>query len=239
MTVPRDRGVLAGLAVAVASGLAALAVLLDVRAGGLLAGLDGPLLAAAVEARTPHLTPWVVAVTDAGGGVGRTVLVLLVGLPLAVREHSRRPVVLLAAAGLAGWLLSDGLKLLVGRPRPPVALAVPPHPTTLAWPSGHALGSAAVVPLVAALLWPLLRRAWQRALLAAAAAAFVLAVGASRVYLGVHWGTDVLGGWALGLALAALVVAVDRWRSPQATRGEPRGAGGEVGDAGVVGAEER
>ncbi|MFE9258922.1 phosphatase PAP2 family protein [Streptomyces sp. NPDC006879] len=98
----------------------------------------------------------------------------------------------LAAAGA----LNNGLKLAVGRPRPqwidPVDSA--PH---AAWPSGHALTAAVVFGLLVWILWdrvPVL-------VSASVAVVSVLGVGFTRLYLGVHWLSDVLGGWLLGSAL--------------------------------------
>ncbi|MFF1925797.1 phosphatase PAP2 family protein [Streptomyces sp. NPDC058221] len=123
---------------------------------------------------------------------------------------------------LAGWvaattvlssLLQQGIKAAVGRERPrwpdPVDSA---H--YAAFPSGHAM--TAVVSCVL-LLWLLRRhgsgpRMWRAAL--AAAWISVLGVGLTRLYLGVHWPSDVLGGWLLGAALTAFAVAAfDRYES--------------------------
>ncbi|MEU8629695.1 phosphatase PAP2 family protein [Streptomyces sp. NPDC048669] len=116
---------------------------------------------------------------------------------------------------LAGWvaatsvlsaLLQQGIKAAVGRERPrwpdPVDSA---H--YAAFPSGHAMTAVVSCGL---LLWLLRRRGagprmWRAALVAAWVS--VLGVGVTRLYLGVHWPSDVLGGWLLGAALAAFAVA--------------------------------
>jgi undecaprenyl-diphosphatase len=115
--------------------------------------------------------------------------------------------------GLSTFLLQEIVKRLVARPRPelwPRLFEV----TAFAFPSGHALASATLYPLLAL---DLTRGARQRlrvlALgLAALACAFI---GMGRVYLGVHWPSDVLGGWLLGLLqLVAVVRALRLYERP-------------------------
>ncbi|MFI6654627.1 phosphatase PAP2 family protein [Streptomyces sp. NPDC050523] len=119
----------------------------------------------------------------------------------------------LAAAVTVGALLQQGLKAAVDRPRPvwrdPVDSA---HYAS--FPSGHAMTATIVCGL---LLWLLHRygpgRAlWRTAL--AVALVSVLGVGLTRVWLGVHWSSDVLGGWLLGATVVALTVAVHRRLQP-------------------------
>jgi undecaprenyl-diphosphatase len=111
------------------------------------------------------------------------------------------------------------VKLLVERPRPPAGEALT-EASGFSFPSGHAAAAVAVYAVLALLL----ARGCcgrKRILLALAGAFVVLAVGASRVYLGVHYPTDVLAGWLTGgtLALASWLVA-KRVRIPGA-RGAP------------------
>jgi undecaprenyl-diphosphatase len=125
----------------------------------------------------------------------------------------RRPASgLLAAEGVLTWLLNEGTKLLVARPRPDVVWHLVPLPHTSSFPSGHALGAAAIyVGLALVVSRYLRRRAW-RVLLIAVALVLTLLIGLSRPYLGVHYPTDVIAGWCAGLALALLVyTASERW----------------------------
>ncbi|MER6996088.1 phosphatase PAP2 family protein [Streptomyces sp. NPDC000410] len=111
-----------------------------------------------------------------------------------------------AAASALGTGLQQALKSLVGRERP-----VWPDPVDsaqyAAFPSGHAMTAAVTCGL---LLWLLGRRGvgprlWWAAVLCAAVS--VLGVGFTRVYLGVHWPTDVVAGWLLGVCLVACAIA--------------------------------
>jgi len=105
-------------------------------------------------------------------------------------------------------LLVDVGKRLVDRPRPPLALHLI-HATDAAFPSGHAAQSAAVwgalAVVVAATVPPVARIAVHLL-----ATALVIAVGLSRLVLGVHWPTDVLAGWALGAGWLAVALAIAR-----------------------------
>ncbi|MER6118428.1 phosphatase PAP2 family protein [Streptomyces sp. NPDC001743] len=121
------------------------------------------------------------------------------------------------ATTLVSSLLQQGVKAAIGRERPrwpdPVDSA---H--YAAFPSGHAMTAMVTCGL---LLWLLRRsgaRPWIRRTALAAAAVSVLGVGLTRLYLGVHWPSDVLGGWLLGAALTALATAgYDRYVSRQRT----------------------
>ncbi|MCP9963708.1 phosphatase PAP2 family protein [Streptomyces somaliensis] len=92
-----------------------------------------------------------------------------------------------------------------------------------AFPSGHAMTAA----VVCGLLWWAAARAARRALVrpvAVAGAVSTAGVGLTRVYLGVHWPSDVLGGWLLGACLvAAAVAAYERWAAGRGPRARQRG----------------
>jgi len=107
------------------------------------------------------------------------------------------------AAVIGGELLAQLVKVLVGRTRPDLV----PHLDLVyssSFPSGHSTLSPIVYFTLAGLVAAGEGRRAQKALLIGAAVALVLAIGVSRVYLGVHWPTDVLAGWALGTAVAVV-----------------------------------
>jgi membrane-associated phospholipid phosphatase len=106
-----------------------------------------------------------------------------------------------AVTGL-GWLTTLVVKTAVAQPRPTEALAHTLHvsPATLSYPSGHVVFAAALVTALAMVC----RRAASRAAVIVVGGLFVLLVGWSRLYLGVHFGTDVLGGVLNGVAGAML-----------------------------------
>jgi undecaprenyl-diphosphatase len=114
--------------------------------------------------------------------------------------------------GLTTLGLVEGLKVLVARPRPQLWPWLLPQ-LGFAFPSGHALASATFYPLLArdvAHHWPRARPlAWGLAV------GLALFIGVGRLYLGVHWPSDVLAGWALGAGQTALGLRLlERRRSP-------------------------
>jgi undecaprenyl-diphosphatase len=150
-----------------------------------------------------------------GAGPFGLVLVLVAAAVAAYRKKPHEAG-LWIALGLSTYFLQAGLKEIVGRPRPalwPTLVST----TSPAFPSGHALAAATFYPLLARAAvqrWPEARVvAW------AAAVAMALYIGLGRLYLGVHWPSDVLAGWAIGAAQTMFgigVVARLRTRAPAA-----------------------
>jgi undecaprenyl-diphosphatase len=110
---------------------------------------------------------------------------------------------LVVVAALGGSLLASGLKALFARPRPDLV----PHLAVVyssSFPSGHSMSSAAVYLTLGALLSRLVKERKLKVYFLAVACFLTFVVGLSRVYLGVHYPTDVLAGWCAGLAWAVL-----------------------------------
>lgn len=121
----------------------------------------------------------------------------------------RRYALFVFAASFGGWILNDLLKLAFGRPRPDIV----PHlreVLTLSFPSGHAMTSAVVFLTLGALLMRLPARTVTRVYCIGIAMLATALVGASRVYLGVHYPSDVLAGWLFGLSWALLCWLIER-----------------------------
>lgn len=135
-------------------------------------------------------------------------------------------VLLLLAVG-GGALLSTALKHAFGRPRPDlVAHSVDVY--SLSFPSGHALLSAITYLTLAALVARAEEGRSMKIYVMSVAAAIVLLVGFSRVYLGVHWPTDVLAGWCLGAAWAMAAWLLATWLDPQRNAHHDEGQGGRA-----------
>jgi undecaprenyl-diphosphatase len=116
---------------------------------------------------------------------------------------------LLVAATLGGLIVSTALKQWFERPRPDIVPHLAPTYTS-SFPSGHSLLSATVFLTLGALLGRVVQEFRLKAYFLLVALTLTFLVGLSRVYLGVHWPTDVLAGWCAGLAWATLCWLVAR-----------------------------
>jgi membrane-associated phospholipid phosphatase len=143
------------------------------------------------------------------GNFTTLLVVTLVAAGIFWRRRERTDAVFVVLALLGAQVLSTGMKLGFRRDRPffPDPLATE---STFSFPSGHALVSLAVYGSIALVLARHLSTRTRRAVLLGVTALLVLAIGFSRLYLGVHFLSDVLAGYAAGVAwLALLYVALE------------------------------
>ncbi|MFD0820996.1 phosphatase PAP2 family protein [Micromonospora zhanjiangensis] len=167
----------------------------------------------------PMLVDALRVVTDLGGRPIMIWLVVVAVLGLLIRRQPRLAVYLLVTD--AGALILDPtLKALVGRLRPVVDVPVA-HAPGNSFPSGHALDSLVMYGALLLVFLPALPRRWRRPVIGLLTA-LVAAIGLTRIALGVHFVSDVLGGWALGLAwLGVTAYAFRLWRREQGERVRP------------------
>jgi undecaprenyl-diphosphatase len=164
-----------------------------------------------VAHRSPVLTQLANGVSTLGSTTVLAVLAGCVAAWLAWRRQWAQAILVGVTTGGAG-LLVPLAKNVVGRPRPPVADRLMVE-TSWSYPSGHSLGAAAVVGVLTVVLVSRLAGRAVRAVVIAAGVLVVVAIGLSRVYLGVHWPSDVLAGWLLGgLWLAICCALTSRWQ---------------------------
>lgn len=159
-------------------------------------GPDSSLMQWFIDHRNGTATVFAKSVSALGDTATMTMLGVVACAGLAWRRQWETAVFVGFTALGAGALVFFG-KLLIGRPRPPLIDRMVVE-INHSYPSGHALGSTVVVGVVVAVLLPLLRGLW-RTLLVTGTVLFVVGVGVSRLYLGVHWPTDIVAGWIFGL----------------------------------------
>src|SRR6476469_9151313 len=182
-----------------------------------LASIDPPVWQWMIDRRTPALTTIAIVVTTVGSTVAMTVIAIATIVFLLIKRRFGDAVLVAVVAAGAGFLVTGG-KATVGRERPPAEFRLVTE-TNESFPSGHALASAAILGVVLVVLLPSIRSRGLRIGVVIGVGLFVVAIGLSRLYLGVHWATDVLAGWVTGLAWLTLCLTVRQvWRQ---THGRP------------------
>ena len=175
-----------------------------------LEGLDHGLLYGLNQGRVPAVTSFMVAISTLGGTVPLAIMTCVVaGICFAKSSLRFRGFATLLGMS-TGVLLVELIKQTVARERPNIVpWAVPDSTiTSLSFPSGHASNNALFIVLVLPILATVVqnKRLWW--LLASTGFMWVLAMGVSRIYLGVHWPTDVIAGWCIG---GLNVMSVHEW----------------------------
>jgi undecaprenyl-diphosphatase len=181
---------------------------------------DDSVLRWVAQHRTPALEPVMLEITFLGTGTVVLALVAVSGMFLWLSNHKYSAILLLVST-IGGILLNNLLKIGFGRPRPQV-IDWGMHAVSWSFPSGHAMSAAVVYGTVAYLAARLQRRHLHRVITLTAAFILILLIAASRLYLGVHYPSDVLAGIIIGLAWAAFCMAMleaiqvyARWRAPR------------------------
>lgn len=193
-----------GAIIAVAATVAFASLAEHVLAGGTQA-FDVAILQWLHGHQSKALTAVMVEMTYLGTG---TVVIVIVGVAALFlwhteHKHSAR---LLLAATVGNILLDGALKLVYHRPRPSV-FAWQTTAVSSSFPSGHAMSATVVYGTVAYLLVRLQKHRWARMLTLSAAILLILLICLTRLYLGVHYPSDVLGGIIVGLGWASFCMA--------------------------------
>ena len=154
-----------------------------------------------VEHMSPFITGCVKMITHMGGSITVALLCLL----LFLRPYTRKNYALQTSISV---ILSSSvnalLKNIFARPRPDMFRLV--METSYSFPSGHSMTNMAMYGTFALLAWKYMKSKKEKLIVAIICAVLVTAIGFSRIYLGVHYITDVIGGWCLGLAIALIVI---------------------------------
>jgi undecaprenyl-diphosphatase len=147
--------------------------------------------------------------TALGGVAGLCLMILAIsGYLLISRKY--RALAFVLAATIGGLLLNGALKERFHRPRPNV-VPYKSQVMTSSFPSGHSLNSAVVYLTLGSLLASLVEQRRLKIYFFSVAMLLTVLVGISRVYMGVHYPTDVVAGWSAGLAWAMLCSLIAHW----------------------------
>lgn len=199
-----------------------LAVLFALLAGTVAArhgaplGPDLPLHRWALRHRHDPLTTAAIALTTTGTGLPAYLVAAVAGAAGRRGRTARWQGALLAAAALGvGQLVRVSLAQWAGRPRPPLADWAY-HAAGPALPSGHATSSALTAAIVCLAVRRVATRPGTRTAWCTLALLWAAGVGGTRIYLGVHWPTDVLAGWLLAGTLTCTALS---WPWPPARAG--------------------
>ena len=214
-------GALFGLASLIGLGVAVLALFLfgwlaDEMLEGDTLAFDTRVRAAAQAVASPGMTHALIVVSRIGGpGVlGALGAVLTAAF---VWRRWWRGAILLPVAMIGAGVLDTSLKLAFRRARPTPFFDYP-LPPSYSFPSGHALFAFCFFTAAAALLVPRLKPHLLKVAVGAVALGAVLAIGFSRIYLGVHYPSDVIAGYAVGLLWSGVIIAGDRVAHARARR---------------------
>jgi undecaprenyl-diphosphatase len=195
---------LIGAAIAVAGTLGFAELGEHVRKGSTQA-FDTAVLQWLAARQSPTITSIMIEITPLGTGA---VVLMIVGVTAAFlwhteHKHSAR---LLLAATAGNILLNGVLKLYFDRPRPSV-FVWQTHAASSSFPSGHAMSATVVYGTVAYLLARLQKHVWSRVLTLSSAVLIIALICLTRLYLGVHYPSDVLAGIIIGLAWSGFCMA--------------------------------
>lgn len=154
---------------------------------------------------SPTLDAVMLEITALGTGTVVLMIVAVAALFLVLTQHNYSAILLLAS-GFGGLVLNGVLKLGFNRPRPSIIVPAV-HAVSSSFPSGHAMSAAIVYSTVAYLAARLHKRMWARWLVMTMALILIALISFSRLYLGVHYPSDVVAGVVIGLAWAGFCMA--------------------------------
>ena len=178
-----------------------------VHAGAIL-GFENWVYAKSVAWMSPPLTAVLKGITHLGDSVTVIAFCLLI---IAIPKTRRTIALPVSAAVTLSALINIVLKNLFARERPDILRLI--SETSYSFPSGHAMISATLYTMLIIMIFRFVKSRKKRLTLSVPCALLAVAIGFSRVYLGVHYAGDIMGGWLIGFALSVLVYAL--WKKSE------------------------
>ena len=173
---------------------------------GVTLGFEGWIYSKSVAFMSPAVTSVIKGITH----LGDSTVVIAFCLLIIVIPRTRKTIALpVSAAVTLSTLLNMLLKELFARERPDILRLI--NETSYSFPSGHAMINATLYTMLIIMVFRFIKSRPRRLALAVPCALMAVLIGFSRVYLGVHYAGDILGGWIIGFAVAIIVYAL--WKA--------------------------
>ncbi|RUT47480.1 phosphatase PAP2 family protein [Paenibacillus anaericanus] len=173
-------------------------------------GFDHTIITFIQGLESPLLTSLMKFFTWIGGGIPVATITLLTMVVLYVFLRHRKELIFLSLVVVGSVLINSVLKLVFSRSRPTVYRII--EATGYSFPSGHSMFAFSFYGVLAFLLWRHVPVTWGRVLLIIFSSLFILLIGISRIYLGVHYPSDVLGAYLMsGCWLTCSIWWYQRW----------------------------
>ncbi len=175
---------------------------------------DDIIMGKIISYRSPSLTPWVIHITNLGAAYSYAVIIPAASLLLYFLKKRWIVSVEAAIVLISASFLNSFLKSWISRPRPDTELHLV-EAASYSYPSGHAMSAMAFYGFLIYLTFKFVRPVWLKTLLILLLFFLILAIGTSRIYLGVHYPSDVVAGFAAGatwLILCVLLLSIGRYR---------------------------
>ncbi|MEF2968674.1 phosphatase PAP2 family protein [Paenibacillus sp. M1] len=176
-----------------------------------IAQFDNVIISLIQGLESPVLTSIMKFFTFIGGGIPVTVITIAILFILYKVLHHRRELILFIYVVIGSALLNEALKLVFHRARPSLHRII--NANGFSFPSGHSMAAFSLYGVTAYLLWRHISTSSGRVMLIVCSSAMILTIGISRIYLGVHYPSDVLGGFlASGSWLAISIWFYQRYQ---------------------------
>lgn len=170
---------------------------------GITVNFEGWAYSEAVEKMSPELTSVIKRITH----LGDSPVVILFCLLLFAIPKARKSIALpVSVTVIASSIINVLLKNIFARERPNILRLI--NETSYSFPSGHAMINSALYSMLILLVFKYIKRRRIKYSLSSLCILLVTAIGYSRIYLGVHYAGDVLGGWLIGFSLAVLIFLI-------------------------------